>query len=78
MGAGAAAGFALITTIGNTSGYTTPFLFGVLKDFTGEFNAGFFMMACISVVGATAILITPALRKKALIKNAKVAPAEVQ
>jgi MFS family permease len=78
MGAGAAAGFALITTIGNMSGYSTPFLFGVLKDFTGAFNAGFFMMAAIAVVGACAILITPALRKKAPIANAGVAPAEVQ
>jgi MFS family permease len=78
MGAGAAAGFALITTVGNTAGYTTPFLFGVLKDFTGAFTAGFYGMAAVAVLGGCAILLTPALRKKAPIAPAEVAPAEVQ
>ncbi|MEI9852730.1 MAG: MFS transporter [Sphingomonas sp.] len=65
MGAAAAAGFALITTIGNFSGYFTPFLFGVLREATGSFSAGFFGMGATAVIGAAAILITPALRRKA-------------
>jgi len=63
-GAAAAAGFALITTVGNLSGYTTPFLFGVLRDATGNFSAGFFGMSLLSAIGAVAILLIPALRRK--------------
>ncbi len=49
MGAAAAAGFALITTLGNFAGYTTPYLFGVLSDATGSFSAGFYGMGAISL-----------------------------
>ena len=61
-GAAAAAGFALITTLGNFSGYTTPYLFGVLRDATGNFSAGFYGMSAVALVGAVAMLSTPALR----------------
>lgn len=61
-GAAAAAGFALITTIGNFSGYTTPYLFGVMQEATGDFSAGFYAMGGVALVGAIAILATPALR----------------
>jgi len=64
MGAAAAAGFALITTIGNFSGYTTPFLFGVLSDATGSYSAGFYGMSALAIVGAATILLTPALRRQ--------------
>lgn len=63
MGAAAAAGFALITTLGNIAGYTTPYLFGVLRDTTGSFSAGFYAMSLVALVGAAAILTTPALRR---------------
>jgi len=62
-GAAAAAGFAFITTMGNFAGYTTPYLFGVLRDATGSFSAGFYGMAALPLIGAIAILVTPALRK---------------
>lgn len=62
MGAAAAAGFALITTLGNFAGYTTPYLFGVLRDATGSFSVGFYGMGAIALIGAVAILTTPALR----------------
>ena len=61
-GAAAAAGFALITTIGNLAGYTTPYLFGVLQEATGDFSVGFYAMGAVALVGAAAILVTPALR----------------
>jgi MFS family permease len=66
MGAAAAAGFALITTLGNFAGYTTPYLFGVLRDATGNFSAGFYGMSCVALVGAAAIFLTPALRRPAV------------
>lgn len=61
-GAAAAAGFALITTIGNVVGYTTPYLIGVLHDATGSFGAGFYLMSLMSVIGSATILLMPALR----------------
>jgi cyanate permease len=64
MGAAAAAGFALITTLGNFAGYTTPYLFGVLSDATGSFSAGFYGMGAISLIGAITICFTPALRNE--------------
>lgn len=64
MGAAAAAGFALITTLGNFAGYTTPYMFGVLSDATGSFSAGFYGMGAIALVGAVAICFTPALRNE--------------
>ncbi|WP_293975278.1 MFS transporter [Sphingomonas sp.] len=63
-GAAAAAGFALITTLGNLAGYTMPYLFGVLRESTGGFSAGFYAMAAVALVGAVAILVTPALRRE--------------
>src|SRR5690606_1544707 len=42
LGAAAAAAFALITTIGNFAGYTSPFVIGVLRDATGGFSAAFY------------------------------------
>jgi MFS family permease len=62
-GAAAAAGFALITTLGNFAGYSTPYLFGVLNEATDSFSAGFYGMGVISLIGAIAIFSTPALRK---------------
>ena len=63
MGAAAAAGFALITTLGNFAGYSTPYLFGVLRDATGSFSAGFYAMSAIALIGALAILAAPGLRR---------------
>jgi sugar phosphate permease len=68
-GAAAAAGFALITTIGNFAGYTTPYLFGVMKEATGDFSAGFFAMGAMALVGAISILTTPALRRNRRVKE---------
>ncbi len=64
LGAAAAAGFALITTLGNFAGYASPFLIGVLRDATGGFSAAFFGLGAAALIGAAAIQITPALRSK--------------
>jgi sugar phosphate permease len=64
LGAAAAVGFALITTIGNFAGYASPFMIGVLRDATGNFSAAFFGMATAAMIGATAILAAPGLRTK--------------
>jgi sugar phosphate permease len=71
-GAAAAAAFALITTIGNFAGYTTPYLFGVMREATGSFSAGFYAMGAVALVGAITILATPALRRNSRVEEADV------
>jgi ACS family tartrate transporter-like MFS transporter len=46
-GVGAAAGLAFINSIGTIGGFAGPSLMGVLRDYTGSFNAGLLVMAGI-------------------------------
>lgn len=56
LGAGtAAAGIAMINSIGNTSGYLAPQLVGVLRDWTGNYSLAMLVIGGI-VVCASAIL----------------------
>lgn len=64
LGAAAATGFALITTLGNLAGYASPFLIGVLRQGSGGFTSSFFGLAAMTVIGSAIILTTPALRKR--------------
>lgn len=51
-GAAAAAGIALINSLGNLGGYLGPFLFGWIKDRTHTFEAGLYALAGFAVLGA--------------------------
>jgi D-galactonate transporter len=59
-GAGAAAGIALINSLGNLAGFVSPFMVGWLKDLTQSTNAGMYALAASMVVGAILTLIVPA------------------
>ena len=59
-GAGAAAGIALINSLGNLAGFVSPFLVGWLKDMTQSTNTGMYMLAASMVVGAVLTLSVPA------------------
>jgi ACS family tartrate transporter-like MFS transporter len=41
----AAGGIALINSVGNLGGFVGPYLLGVLKDATGSFRAGLWLLA---------------------------------
>jgi D-galactonate transporter len=56
-GAAAAAGIALINSFGNLSGFSAPFLIGLIKDATQSTDAGLHMLAAILVVGAVLVLL---------------------
>lgn len=60
VGAGAAAGIALINSLGNLAGFVSPFLVGWLKDMTQSTNAGMYLLACSMVLGAVLTLCVPA------------------
>ncbi len=50
----AAAGIALINSLGNLSGFVNPYVVGLVKDSTGSFNGG---LQLIATVGAIAVVI---------------------
>jgi MFS family permease len=51
-GVGAAAGLALINSVGTFGGFVGPVTMGWLKDLTGSFNSGLAAMACLLVLSA--------------------------
>ncbi|WP_260853882.1 MFS transporter [Paraburkholderia sp. BCC1886] len=59
-GATAATGFALITSIGNLSGFVAPYLVGVVADTTGSTASGMYALAAAAVVGVLLVFIVPA------------------
>ena len=59
-GAGAAAGIALINSLGNLAGFVSPFAVGWLKDLTHSTDAGMYMLAIVLVLGGLLTLAVPA------------------
>lgn len=58
-GTGAAAGIAVINSVGNLAGFASPFAIGVLRDATGTSQAGMYMLAAVLLIGAVATYLTP-------------------
>lgn len=59
-GTGAAAGIAIINSIGNLAGFASPYLIGYLKDATNSTSAGMHVLAAMLVIGSIAVWLTPA------------------
>ena len=60
-GTGAAAGIALINSLGNLAGFVSPYAVGWLKDHTsGGTNNGVYLLAGSLIVGAILTLSVPA------------------
>jgi D-galactonate transporter len=59
-GAGAAAGIAVINSVGNLAGFVSPYIIGILRDWTGTSQAGMYVLAFVLLVGAVATYLTPA------------------
>jgi D-galactonate transporter len=59
-GAAAAAGIAIINSIGNLAGFASPYMIGYLKDVTHSTAAGMYVLAGMLVIGALATWLTPA------------------
>jgi MFS transporter, ACS family, tartrate transporter len=56
-GPAAAAGIGLINSIGNLSGFLGPYLTGWLRDATGNFEAGMYVVAGFMALSGTIVLI---------------------
>lgn len=55
-GAAAAAGVALINSIGNLSGFTAPYLFGLIESGTGSVKIGLYVLAGMALLGGALLL----------------------
>jgi len=53
----AAAGIAIITSIGNLSGFVSPFVIGQIKTSTRSTTLGVYLMARVIVVGVLVLLV---------------------
>jgi nitrate/nitrite transporter NarK len=63
-GAGAAAGIALVNSVGNLAGFLSPYMVGAVKDATGSTTLAMFVLAGSMVLGAALALL--ATRKRPL------------
>ena len=61
-GSAAAAGIAMINSIGNLSGFVSPFVLGWIKDATGSLSDGLKFLAISIVIGGGLALSTKALK----------------
>jgi MFS family permease len=58
-GAAAAAGIALVNSVGNLAGFLSTYLVGLLADLTHSTNASMYFFAVLLVIAAFAILLVP-------------------
>ena len=60
-GAAAAAGIAMINSVGNLAGFVAPYLVGVVRDATGSTASGMYLIAASLLAGA--VLVVAAVRR---------------
>lgn len=63
-GAGAAAGIALINSVGNIGGFVGPYAIGSLRDRTDGFSAGLVAIGILVIAGGALALVVPEGREK--------------
>jgi ACS family tartrate transporter-like MFS transporter len=51
-GTAAAGGIALVNSVGNVGGFVGPYAVGWVRDFTGSFSAGLWLLAGALVIAA--------------------------
>ena len=61
-GSAAAAGIAMINSIGNLSGFVSPFIVGWIKDATGSLSGGLYFLAASIAMGGVLVLCTKLLK----------------
>ena len=57
-GAAAAAGIAVINSVGNLAGFVSPYMIGSIKDSTGSIHLPMYVLAVVLAIGAAAVLTT--------------------
>ncbi|PUA18937.1 MFS transporter [Glaciimonas sp. PCH181] len=75
VGTGAAAGLAVINSIGNLGGYLGPFGIGLIKEYTGSLSYGLYFLAATLILVIVLVLRLRAMGELGSEKHATVAPA---
>ena len=68
-GAGAAAGIALINSLGNLGGFAGPYVVGWAKQVTNSFSGGLYALAALTLAGAIVAFFTIKIHKPAVVKK---------
>ena len=63
-GTAAAAGIALINSIGNLSGFGAPFIMGLIKEATKSTDSGVYLLAGMMLLGAFLVYLVPKPNQK--------------
>ena len=58
-GSAAAAGIAMVNSVGNLAGFASPYAIGALLDLTGSNASGLYLLAASLLLGAATVLLTP-------------------
>ena len=58
-GTAAAAGIALINSIGNLSGFGAPYIMGLIKEATKSTDSGVYLLAAMMLLGAFLVFLAP-------------------
>ena len=58
-GAAAAGGIATVNALGNLAGFFGPYAMGYMRDWTGSFDGGLWMLAAAGIVGMAIVLMLP-------------------
>jgi nitrate/nitrite transporter NarK len=74
-GAAAAAGIALINTVGNIAGFAAPFITGALKDATGSYHMAMFAVGGFMLLSAVLMVLIGSREQQASAANASRSPA---
>jgi nitrate/nitrite transporter NarK len=73
----AAAGIALVSTLGSLSGFAAPYMIGVIIDATGNYRLGLMALGVQSLVGGIILLIWAKGSGRRYYTEAKVPPSQV-
>lgn len=74
-GTAAAAGMALINSVGNVGGFVGPFLVGWIKDATGSFANGLYALAGFMVLAAVVAAVGVQVPRRRALPAGLAAPA---
>jgi ACS family tartrate transporter-like MFS transporter len=70
-GKAAAAGIALINSIGNLGGFVGPYAIGWIKESTNSYEAGLYFLAALTILAAA---LTPIIVNSRMIDGHKASP----
>ena len=56
-GASAAAGIAIINALGNLAGFVGPYAMGWIRDATGSFSGGLYLIGAFALIGSLAVMV---------------------